>query len=224
MGIWVNLAAVGSATRTVFSLSDTATTNNHLTLQMASSEQLQLAAAGGGTTNTVTATGVVLVAGQWSFALARFISSDNRRLSVLSGSGVVTAVSISTARTPTGLDTMTIGARLSSAGVNAPWSGHLGEWWIADADAAIDSAADMPADMMWQLAYGGPFSVPYLVPRIVEYRSLRAHPTVDDPTETYNRGAPATWTAVNGPTIGQHPPLPYWYRNSPGNTSSILMV
>ena len=119
---------------------------------------------------------------------------------------------------------MTIGARVDSSGAIQPWDGLIGEWWLTDADAAVNDAAATPDAMVRQLAYGGPFSVPYLVPRIVEYRSLRAHPTVDDPTETYNRGARATWSAVNGPTIGPHCPLPYWYRNSPGNTSSILMV
>lgn len=210
VGGWVNLSAVGAVARTIFSLSDTGTTNNYLLVQMTSSEQIQVTAAAGGTENSAIATGVTLVAGKWVFFLGRFISSGSRRITVLGQNGNISNNSTVTTRAPTGLDSLIIGANVTSGGAATPWDGLIGEIWYTNTDVQADGAVSK-SDLIWQLAYGGPFSVPHIAKDIVEYRSLRSDAIGGETDEVYvGAGKPfQKWVNVNGVTVGQHPSLLY---------------
>lgn len=212
VGMWVNLTAVGAVARTLFGLSDTATTNNYSIIRMTSGELLQIAARTGSTENTFNCGS--LVAGQWHFLVARFIAATNRRCSQIQASGTVSTGSSVTNRPLSGADTMTLGALSTSGGITEPWDGEIGEFWITDADIGTDPAADIGEPLLRQLAYGGPFSVPNIVDSIIEYRSFRKYPSSDgdEIREVYFGAAGIQiWTNTNGVTIGSHPPLPYWY-------------
>lgn len=214
VGMWVNLTAIGTVARCLFALSDTATTNNYLSIQMFANEGLGLAAAAGGTENT-TASGISLApAGAWCFALARFISSTNRRVAGLKSTGDFAAAAGTTARAPAGMDTATIGALSTSGGITLPWGGLIGEFWLANGDIYTDSAANVDQPFMTQLAYGGPFSVPHMQNDILEYHSFRrdlSSDTFDNEEDFLSIPGTEIFTNTNGVTVGWHPPLPYWY-------------
>lgn len=222
VGMWVNLRAVGSTQRALFSMSDTGTASNWLLFDMTTGEQLSMRAIAGGSavaTNVTTA----LTVGTWNFGLARFITASNRRLACLFHTGLIQHANNGTSRAPTGMDTITIGANVTSTGVAIPWDGLIGEYWITQGDVGLVTTA-LPDDLIRQLAYGGPFSVPHIADKIFEYRSFRQFPTNagDDSSDVFVRN-PQTWENVNGVTIGPHPPLPYWFVK-PGQVKSQLIV
>lgn len=222
VGMWINLTAVNTVARTLFALSDTATTNHYLTLRMAANETMEIAASAGAT-EAVGITSAALTPGAWAFILGRFLSSTNRRMSVLHSTGQVELASNTTSRNPSGMDTMTLGALSTSGGISAPWDGLIGEFWLSNADIFYDTATNM-GEQTRQFAYGGPFSVATAVANIVEYRSMRAHETRGDGSDLYfSRFPPSSWVNTNGATISYHPPLPYWYVK-PGQTVRNLIV
>lgn len=226
VGMWANLAAAGTVNRTLFALSDTGTTNNYLLVRMNTLEQFQTVAAAGGTENA-SGSSFNAVAGTWNFLLARFISSTNRRFIALNNAGVVASGNTSTARAPIGMDTITLGATSTSAGISDPWDGLIGEYWLANSDVYSDSAAVVDANLLRQLAYAGPFSMPQITSNLVEYHSFRKGVTSD----AFNNeedflsgiGAGEVLANTNGVSIGHHPPLPYWYEK-PGQRRSVLMI
>lgn len=225
VGLWCKLTAVGTVIRTLFSFSDTGTTNNYIALQMDSTEFIRVVANENGTLSNA-ATNNVLTAGTWVHATARVLATDNRRVTSINGAGLFAVNSSSATRAISGLDTMTIGALRTSGGISLPWNGLIAEFWIADGDIYPDSAANMPESYVRQLAYGGPFSIPFCASKIVEYRSFRTHPTAGCSDECYHRMSPAptVWTNTNGVTMAPHCPLPYWYKNRIYETPSMVMV
>lgn len=211
VGMWVSLAAVGASARTLFSFSDTATTNNYLLVRMTATETVQCTASAGGTESSST-TAASMVAGRWHFIMAQFISATNRRLWVPGINGFSTQANqqSTTSRVPTGLDTITIGALQTSGGVTEPWDGSIGELWIANSTFE-DSGS---AGNFFAIAQGGPFAFPHIANKIVEYHSFRkdlSSDTFDNEEDFLSIPGTEIITNTNGVTVGPHPPLPYWY-------------
>lgn len=227
VGMWVKLTAVGASDRTLFALSDTGTTNNYLLVRMLATEVLSIVGRAGGTEN-VSSTAIALTAGRWVCVVARFISSTNRRMDIFWGNqgsaSYITHNQSTTARAPTGMDTMTLGSLSTSGGVTEPWDGSIGEYWLANVDVQPDGAA-LSNPTMLNLALGGPFSIPQIAGNIVEYRSLRADPVNGEARDLYiGAGKPMqNWANTNGVTIGPHVPLPYWNIN-PEQTKTMLPI
>lgn len=224
VGMWVNLAALGTVTRGLWALSDTATTNNWFGVEIASTEVVRVAAAAGGSQNSA---GLLtpLVVGTWNFVVARFIGSGNRRIAGLYATGSTEHAQGITARAPAGMDTMSIGARQDSSGPLVPMEGSIAEIWYTNTDIQADGAQLQEA-MLFQLAYGGPFSVPHIAKDIIEYRSFRKYPSSegDEIGEVFHGALDRQiWSNINGVTIGPHPPLPYWYRK-PEDISRTLVI
>lgn len=214
-----------AANRTLFSLSDTATSNNYFLFRLNSGEQIELVARAGG----AEATGIIgqaLTIGLWNFVVARFISATSRRAHILNGDGAFASVSNATSRAPSGIDTMNLGALQTSAATTEFWDGLIGEFTLFSGDVSPSGDLAISSDYMRQLAYGGPFSVPFLVDKIVEYRSFRKYITThaDEVGENYYGAfGQQNWTDINGVTIGHHPPLPYWYQK-PGQNPRVLTI
>lgn len=215
VGAWVNLSAAANAVRSVFSISDTATTNNYWYLGMSTAELMQVGAAAGGAA-VVGAVTTALVAGSWTFVLGRFIAADNRRISVLHPTGVIEHGQNTTSTAPTGIDAMSIGALQTSAGTTQPWDGSIAEIWWTNTDIHIENT-QTNNNLVMRLAYGGPFSVPHVAQSIVEYRSFRSRilSTSESSGEVYFGRGRQTWTNTGPPTLARHPPLPGWYGNTP---------
>jgi hypothetical protein len=224
VGMWINLTAVDNVVRDLFAISDTATTNNLFVIRMAGTETFGFAAQAGGTSNTA-ALATVVVAQTWNFLVARAISATNRKIAALYSTGATEHATSATSRAPAGLDTMTLGALSTSAGILEPWDGRIGEFWLTNTDIQADGA-QLLGSTLQQLAYGGPFSIPHIAKDIVEYRSFRKHPVSDGDLATevfHGKFGRQTWTNTNGVTIGAHPPLPYWYRK-PGQYRRVLTI
>lgn len=221
VGMWAKLTAADVVTRTLWGLSDTGSASNYLIVRMTTTELIGCtAAAGGAESNNVLAT--ACPAGGWVFIVARFISSTSRWISGLFPNGVVNHTQGVTARAPTGLDTITIGATNTSSGISSPWDGGMAEYWLSKADVQADGA-QLQESLLRRLAYGGPFSVPHIAKDIIEYRSFRVNPSGDGVGEVFHGLAGRqTWSNVNGVTTGPHPPLPYWYRKPDDSTRMLV--
>jgi hypothetical protein len=212
VGVWVKVRTLGINHR-IFALSDSGSADNHLSLYVGSTDAWRIeGTAGGAEANS--AVGTVTTA-RWSFVLGRFIAAANRRLAVWHSTGNATfsAVQNTVSRAPTSMDMMSIGSLESSSPTDF-FDGLIGEFWLANADVLPTDAA-ISAAAMQSLALGGPFSWPHIAKSIVEYRSLRSHPTAGQGSDIY-AGAGVrqqSWENVNGVGIGPHPPLPYWYAN-----------
>ena len=168
VGMWIRLAAGGTVTRTLLGLSDTGTTNHFFDFRMSATEFVGGTAAAGGGVIGSNATGL-LVPGEWAHVVCRYISSTNRRYTTTQKTGVGTGSGTS-AVSPTGIDTLTIGALKTSAGASQPWDGDIAEYWIMSGDCYGTAAADITSDFAMALAYRGPKAVlrgPF------EYRSFR---------------------------------------------------
>ena len=163
-----------------------------------------------------------VTANAWQYLVARFISSTNRWMSVLQPTGAASHVQDTTSATPAAaLAEAVIGG---DPGFGEHFNGLIAEMWWTNSDIQSDGA-QLRDQTLRQLAYGGPFSIPHIAKDIVEYRSFRKHPFLDEIGEVYyGAGAGAqTWTPTGTPTIGAHPPLPYWYVK-PGQTESLLTI
>lgn len=216
IGIWANLAAVGTVARTIFGLSDSAQVNQQFALKMNNTEVPFMHIQGGGSaTNTALTT--ALTAGAWVYFVVRWISSTNRWLTALhSNSGLIESVQNTTSRTPTGQNTMTVGALVGSGGAIEPWDGMIAEFFISNVDIGLEGASTISADFLRQLAYGGPFSIPHVAQSVKHYRSFRS--AVQQGDLNPQEGLTTTWQSINTPELGVHPPLPGWYckpRRSP---------
>lgn len=223
VGMWINLAAVGTVARTLWSHSDTGTTNNYWMLRMTASETLSIVARAGGTENVATLTSAILP-GTWFYVVARFITATNRRVSEFHGGlGRFQHNQATTSRAPTGVDTTTIGALSTSGGITEPWDGMIAEYFLADIDIQADGA-QLDNRTLHHLAYNGPFSIPMIKKNIIEYRSFYSSGALNDGAETYT--GPVTnqyWTNTNGVAVGRHPPLHPGYPG-PRDVHSIVMI
>lgn len=211
-GAWVNLAAVGTVNRNIFSLVDTGTTNNYLHIRMSNAELLGVAAQAGGTSATASVA-TALTANTWNYVVGRFISSTNRRISVLFSTGAIEHASDNLSRAPTSLDNLQIGHTIGGSQISSGWDGYLAEIWYAAGDVQPNSAANTDASLLRQLAFYGPFSVPHLAGNIVEYLPFRSSvPTGDrysEPGYYFAEMPRPTWTIGFGAaavTLAPHPP------------------
>jgi hypothetical protein len=209
VGAWVRLTAVANATRRPWAMTNAAATDTR-SLYMSSAELLGIQVVGTGTGTLTTSTAIS--AAVWHFVVGRFIANNNRRVSVLHGSGLVEHGVNTTNSSQSGLDTEIIGARMvSGAAASDFWNGEIGELFICNADI-YDAAADLPDSLVRQLAYGGPFSVPNVAASLFEYRSLRNNiGSGGGGQDNYCQNGAKFWTPVASPLLSYHPPLPYWY-------------
>jgi hypothetical protein len=209
VGAWVRLTAVANATRRLWAISNTASTDSR-SLYMTNAEVLGIQTTGTATGSCTTSTAIS--AGVWNFVVGRFITNTNRRASVLHGNGLVEHAVNTTNSSQSGLNAEFIGARqISGAAASDFWNGEVAELFICDADI-YDAAADLPDSLVRQLAYGGPFSVPHVAASLFEYRSLRD--SLADgcgAQDNYLRQGVKFWTPTASPLLGVHPPLPHWY-------------
>ena len=141
---------------------------------------------------------------EWNYVICRLIARTSKRMTNLSMSGGITHANNTGATDPVALNTVDVGGWSGSVTLN----GALAEWWMADIDIQADGL-ELNESLFLQLAYKGPFSVPHIVPAIVEYRSFwqGIDSNEDRPGHVYQRGGRRMFTAINGPTIGEHPPI-----------------
>jgi hypothetical protein len=217
MGMWTRPNSADGITSAFFTMSDTGTTNNYLEGRINTSEVQGVAATAGGaaaTANVATA-GTAL----WTFNLFRMISSTERRIHCitngLSTSDIRSNVS-TTARAPTGMDTISIGGLVTSGGLEDGWDGDLAEYWLATGDVIPAGVVPLRAALN-ALAYGGPWAHSGVASRLIEYRSFREGLFSKGDVIAHN------FTAVNAPKASAHPPLPYWYRR-PGQVKTQLVI
>lgn len=227
VGLWFRLAAAGTVARTLWAAADTGTTNNYWEIRISTGEVVQVAAAAGGA--AVVGSATTAVAGNWIFALARFFSATNRRVGTIhmGGSAIFEQGGNATSTSPSGVDTVSIGARISSGGAQTPWDGEIAEYWLLDGDPMVNSINSGAFDqsMVHQLAFGGPFSMPHAAARLVEYRGLRHSLDCrsDNLCDVFSARGQQIWSATNGPFLTCHPPLPYWYER-PGQVKTLLVI
>lgn len=164
--------------------------------------------------------GITLNSGKWVFLLGRWVSATNRWCSLLQDDGSTVHAQNTTSRTPAGLTTMYLGS-YDGSGTGA-FDGSMAEFFLLNADVQPDGAQTQDT-LLRQLAYGGPLSLPHLAGNVIDYRSLRKHPTCEDAGEiAWGAKGKQTWIN-NGVTTGPHPPLPYW-RAKPGQNKRVLMI
>lgn len=220
VGMFINLEAVGSVARVIWSLSDAGAADHYLAIGMTTGEAVSLTARAGGTENILT-TSISLSAGSWGYVIGRFISSTNRRLCVLFGSGSSSVDTTSIARAPTNLNTMTIGALVTSGGVSSPWDGMIAEYWLAEGDVYPDSSSTSPDVAFTRFIRDyGPLRQG-IKSKIVEHHSFFASPL--DRMETYYGRGVQTWANTNGVTTGPHPALQQTY-NRISDMSRALII
>jgi hypothetical protein len=206
IGLWATYLTV-SGTRSVWALSKSGNNTLYFVIGANSSGQWMLTT--GGTTITLGAA----AADRWTFLIGRFISTTNRRFSVLDFDGTITHGQNTSSASPSP-DRMVIGGFYGTAAANL-WNGSVAEFWCANADIQPDGA-QLQDSLFRQLAFGGPFSLPGIAKDIVEYRSFRRGIASDQDAigeVCFGRLGRQTWSNVGGATLGPHPPLPYWYRN-----------
>lgn len=173
---------------------------------------------GTATQGTATATST---RGEWNFAVARLIGQSSKRIANLYPGGISHGNS-TTSTSPVALNTVEIGGW--DGVVN--FDGVIAEWWMADIDVQPDGG-QMSDNLLRQLAYKGPFSVPHVASAVVEYRSFwqGIGSNEDRAGHVYQKGGRRLFTAVNGPTIGEHPPLaPDYVRPGPYLKPRVLVV
>lgn len=207
VGMWV-YPTTTSVEKTLFSMADTASANNYLEIRQNASNQFVAAAIAGG--SEVTATAGINGTG-WHFVLARFDSATLRRIDVLSPTGQTPSGNNTTSTAPTSLDTMALGARIAST-TSQYFDGLIGEFWYTNTNIQPAGGATQ-TPVLRQLGWGGPFSVPHVGQNVVQYWSLREHPTAPKGDEALIGAGKAwqSWTNTGGVTIGPHPPLTCMY-------------
>lgn len=216
LGLWLNVTTIGAGSG-VFFLSDAGFANFFGVSLDATTGNLSISGQDGGGFDGVSITAQPAPAGKWTFVLGRFISTTSRRLSVLFPDGSISHVQGTAAKAPAGANQMQLSANIAAC------DAAIAEFWLASTDMQIDGAQTQEA-LMRQLAYGGPFSIPSVAANILDYRSLRKHPTNEEAGEVWSGGkGKQTWTNTNGAVIGPHPPLPYWYAK-PGQNKRLLTV
>lgn len=224
VGLWARPTTNG-VEKAFFSLIDTAAANQFNTVTQGAADAWTISARAGGTIDSVSVGTVT--ANQWAFIVARFISATNNRLSVLQYDGSAVAVQRVTSRAfPTSAETIALGVRPVSPTPDRYFDGQIGEFWYTATDIQEDGDVLQDA-LLRQLAYGGPFSVPHIAKDIIEYRSLRKHPTSDGDQigeQYHGRFGRQVWTNVNGVLVANHPPLPYSFKRPDAPFSARTMA
>jgi hypothetical protein len=229
VGMWFWIASSSASARVLFTLTDTGSTTNYISIKTQAAELVQQSA-NDGTSNTQTATsGSNLEVGEWTYIVSRFIATNERRSSIWNPAAATIPIlnmgGSVTAKTPTGMDTMLIGAGELSTGVEEPWDGAVAEFWLADGDVG-NAGAHIDQAALVQLALGGPFAMPSIASKVVDYRSFidGVRSPCDNMGTNGAFGRRQTWTP-NGGTLrlSPHPPLPYWYVR-PGQTTRSLVI
>lgn len=206
VGAWVRALTIGTARR-FWSLNNPADAVNYFLLGMASGSSVWNLTAGDSTTSTTVGSTTVVV-GRWYFLLGRFLAANQRALDTIDALGNVVANQSTVARTPVGLSRMALGCRSGSTN-SAFYDGLVAELWYGTVPAILSANAALDPSLLRKLAYGGPFSVPSIGASVIEYRSLRKHPTLGGRRDVVTRGiANPTWINSGGVTVGVHPPLP----------------
>lgn len=216
-GIWVNAAsAIGGSSRAFFYLGNPATSDYFIGYQSTTGSALAIQSANsvvGGSANS----GVTPTAGVWHYVLGRFISSTNRRISVMTAAGSVTHVADTTsgADPSTAATQMTLGCR-DLATPDLFWDGSVAEFFITNVDLWPDGGA-APDWFVRLLAYRGPFSLPGRTRNIMEYRGLRGVMEAGRIGDAWSGSkGRVLWTQTNGVRLGPHPVLMGGYETSPG--------
>jgi hypothetical protein len=216
-GGWVNPAsALSGSSRAWFYLGNPGTSDYYIGYWSSGLTTLAIQTANvtlGGTADS----GVAPTVGAWHYVLGRFISSTNRRISVMTAAGTVshgadTTSGADPATTPT---QMTLGCRDLST-PDLFWDGSAAEFFIADVDLWPDGGA-APDWWVRLLAYRGPLALPGRTRNIMEYRALRGTMEASRIGDTWNgpKGR-VLWTQTNGVRLGSHPVLMGGYKTSPG--------
>lgn len=208
VGVWVY--PISNANATHFALASSANTTNFF-IGGQSAGGAFLISAGDGSSTSATAGSITL--NTWNFCLYRFISTTNRRMSVIQATGAPVHVQSTTSRNPT-VDRAALGITPSSTS-QFQYTGRLAEFWWAYGDIQIDNAQTQEP-LLWKLAYAGPFSVPSIANNIIEYRSLRAGRVNNSPADSYyGRYGYQLWSVSGTVATAPHCPLPYWYAKPP---------
>ena len=154
--------------------------------------------------------------------IGRFISTTNRRIDVLNYDGSTYHAANTTSSAPSGLNTLSIGDNELSTPSNF-FNGRIAEAWVMQGGDVTNDGGALNDGILRKLAFQGPFSLSYVANKLVEYRSLRAHPTADSVGETYSAGPRQTWTNTNSVTVALHPPI-YASYVRPGQTRRSRIV
>lgn len=203
VGLWVRPTTTGT-TKKMWSNSDGAGSINFFEIQQNATGGFSASAAG---FNAIAGTAV---ANTWFYIVARYISTVNRQLSVLSADGIIATGSDVSSANPPGIINMSLGASAATTGL-AFFDGNIAEWWIANSDIQGDGAALQNSTLI-QLARNGPFSIPHIASAVVDYRSLRyALGSDQDSQPDYVGKKRQTWANVNGVIRAVHPPLAVGY-------------
>jgi hypothetical protein len=212
MGFWCQLTAADAVARTLACLTDTGTTNNYFSTYMTSGEFL-----GFRVQSSLNASdefvGQIITAGNWSYVLCRFISSSSRRISFLQHQGIMSSTADGIGVTPTGVDTMTIGALRTSSGMSQFWDGKIAEFFVSVNDAAVTNS-DPNIAFVSKLSREGPFSIPMISSNVRFYASFRDSVNQAWIANRDSNGlfAPTTLTeSASSPTLVDHPPLSATY-------------
>ena len=147
-----------------------------------------------------------LTANAWHYVLMRAINATNRRLSIIKPTGALDHAQSTVDATLLATATrMSLGAEDDNA-AGAFSNSMIGEFFYTGTDIQGDGAETDPL-LLRQLAYRGPGSIQRIKKDIIEYRSIRTHPTAGHRPDIYfgPRG-PQAWANVGGATIGPHPP------------------
>jgi len=217
VGCWfrpTSTAAIGA----LWQLGDAATGLNLFTVEYTTAPAVRVLSVAAGVASFIDFGTVT--ANAWQFAVARYISSTNRRCSLLQSNGAAAAGQDTGSSAPSAATSFQIGTRLAATQY---FTGAIGEFWYTATDIQADGAA-LDESMLRQLAYGGPFSVPHIAAGVIEYRGFRKFPSSegDEAGEVYHRSSRQVWSNTNSVVIGAHPPLPYWYRNPQDYVQTII--
>jgi len=209
VGCWVRDIDTANA-RTIWEITDTGATNHWASVEFSNTAFIRLGAASGGAEDLTTHTPVD--DGTWNHVIARFITATNRRIHLLEWTGTQSTATDTTSRTPTGLDTMVIGAHLTSAGASEFMNGDVAELWVTNGDI-FGPSLDIGKNQHNQIAYGGPLSFPPIAQNLVDYQSFRRGiDSLNHQMGDVDQSRRALWTPVNGGgVLAPHPPLPYWH-------------
>ncbi len=217
VGFWCKPRVSDANTHIYWVMVDTSDSTQYNAICKSTGDLWALLASAGGAANQTTAGGITI--DKWAYVVARFISATNRRISVLRPTGDVVQAQGTTSRAfPTSAETMALSTPVSNFA-----DADIAEYFYTNTDIQPD--AGVLQEPLRQLAYGGPFSVPYIAKDIIEYRSLRKHPTSDGDQigEVYSgRSGRQTWTNTNAATTCEHPPLPYWFKRPDSAEISLL--